>query len=121
MFNVAPMADIVFLLLIFFMLTSALLIEPGIKIKLPKTKTAEIQSEKKLTLTITKDGKIFLEQKEVKLNELERTLAIYVGTKKSELLILRADKDVPHGLVVEVLDIAKLAGINRLAIASEKK
>lgn len=119
--NVAPMADIVFLLLIFFMLAGAFLIEPGIKVKLPQTKTAEIHSEEKLTLTITHDQKIFLGKKEVKLEDLERELALALLRSKEKLLIVRADKSVPHGIVVEVLDTAKLAGVERLAIASEKK
>lgn len=118
---VISMSDIVFLLLIFFMLTSAFLIEPGIKIRLPQTKTAEIQTQKKILITVDENRNIYLNNKKVPLENLEREIVIATAGKRNELLVLRADKSVPHGLVVEILDTAKLAGMERLAIASEKK
>ena len=118
---VASMSDIVFLLLIFFMLTSAFIIEPGIKIRLPKTRTAEIESRKKIFITVDENKNIYLNKRKVALEKLERELALTVAGKRDEILVLRADKAVPHGLVVEVLDTARLAGVERLAIASEKK
>ncbi len=119
--DTTPMTDIVFLLLIFFMLSSSFLIEPGIKLKLPKTQTAEIQAEKKLTVSINRNSKIFLNDREIKLEELEDELRVQLALEKERLLIIRADKEVSHGLVVDIMDIAKLAGADKLAIATEKK
>ena len=115
------MTDLVFLLLIFFMLSSSFLIEPGIKLKLPKTKTAEIQAEKKLTVSITKDHNIYLNDSLIPLEELEQELRLLLPLEKERLLIVRADKEVKHGLVMEILDIAKLAGAEKLAVSTEKK
>lgn len=115
------MTDIVFLLLIFFMLSSSFLVEPGIKLKLPKTKTAEIQAERKLIVTITQDNKIYLNDKLIKLEKLEEELRLLLPLDEERLLIVRADTQVTHGLVIEILDIAKLAGAEKLAIATEKK
>lgn len=118
--DVTPMADMVLLLLIFFMLSSSFLIEPGVKVKLPKTKIAEIQAEEKMVISITKDKKIYLDNKLVRLDILEEILRTAYKHGK-QLLIIRADEAVSYGTVVEVLDKAKLAGIERLAIATEKK
>lgn len=115
------MADVVFLLLIFFMLSSSFLIEPGIKLKLPATKTAEIQSDKKLILSVKKTGEIFLNERPVRLESLEEELRLLLPLQSEKLLIVRADKEALHGIVVEVLDKAKLAGAEKLAIATEKK
>lgn len=116
--DVTPMADMVFLLLIFFMLSSAFLIEPGIKLNLPKTKTAEIQAEQKLIISIKDTGEIFLNDREVTLENLERELRVILLSQKEKLVIIRADKDTKHGIVIKVLDKAKLAGCEKLAIAT---
>ncbi|MDI6640819.1 MAG: biopolymer transporter ExbD [Elusimicrobiota bacterium] len=116
--DVTPMADMVFLLLIFFMLSSAFLVEPGIKLKLPKTKTAEIQAEQKLIISIKDTGEIFLNDKKIVLENLERELRAILPLQKEKLVIIRADKNTKHGVVVEVLDRVKLAGCEKLAIAT---
>ncbi len=117
--DVTPMADMVFLLLIFFMLSSPIFMQTGIKIKLPKAVTAEGELGNKVILNISKEGKFTLNEKETNLDNLERELRILFATREEKVLILRADKDVPHGVVVEALDKAKLAGAEKLAIATE--
>ncbi|MFC2061649.1 ExbD/TolR family protein [Elusimicrobiota bacterium] len=118
--NMAPMADVVFLLLIFFMLTSAFVLEPGIDIDLPRAVTAEDQIRQKHILTITRDRTLLLDEDLVSFNTLHRILEdTYMG-EKAKLLIVRADENVPHGLVVRALDIARQAGVTQLAIATER-
>jgi biopolymer transport protein ExbD len=119
--DVTPMADMVFLLLIFFMLSSPVFMQPGIKIKLPKTVTAEPELGDKLILNISKEKKLILNGKEVELENLERELRLSLLNRADKVLIVRADKEVEHGLVVEALDKAKLAGAEKLAIATEIK
>lgn len=119
--DVTPMADMIFLLLIFFLLSSAFLIEPGIKVKLPKTKTAEIQAEQKLMVTIKASGEIFLNDKKITIENLDKELRAILPLQKEKLVIIRADEDVKHGIVVEVLDKVKLAGCEKLAIATLTK
>lgn len=116
--DVTPMADMVFLLLIFFMLSAAFLIEPGIKLRLPKTKTAEIHAERKLIISIKDTGEIFLNDRKIAIENLERELRAIIPLHKEKLVILRADKNTKHGIVVTVLDKVKLAGCEKLAIAT---
>lgn len=118
--NMAPMADIVFLLLIFFMLTSSFVLEPGIDVKLPRAITAQDQIRQRHVLTITSGGSLLLDQEPVSFATLKRILEDTYAGQESRLLIVRADSQVSHGLVVRALDIARQADVNQLAIATEK-
>jgi biopolymer transport protein ExbD len=118
--NMAPMADIVFLLLIFFMVTSSFVLEPGIDVKLPRAITAQDQIRQRHVLTITSGGSLLLDQEPVSFATLKRILEDTYAGQESRLLIVRADSQVSHGVVVRALDIARQADINRLAIATEK-
>jgi len=118
--DVTPMADIVFLLLIFFMLSSTFVIQPGINIRLPKAQTASIQPEEKIIVSISKDNNVYINDRRVRMDNLLGELKMSLGGRKDKLLVLKADERVSHGLVVTVLDKAKQAGAEKLAVASEK-
>ncbi len=118
--NMAPMADVVFLLLIFFMLTSSFVLEPGIDIDLPRAVTAEDQIRQKHVLTITRDNTLLLDKDTVSFSTLRGVLEDTFTGEGSKLLIIRADKNVAHGLVVRALDISRQAGVLQLAIATER-
>ncbi|MFQ5867834.1 MAG: ExbD/TolR family protein [bacterium] len=119
--DIAPMADIVFLLLIFFMLSTSFVVQPGIQVKLPKAVTSEIQLKKDIVLTITAENIIFLNEQPVTLDELGEALKAAFAQRRDRILIIKADQEVKHGLVVQAMDIAKLSGADRLAIATEPK
>ena len=118
--NMAPMADIVFLLLIFFMITSSFVLEPGIDINLPRAATSQDQIRQKHVLTITRDNTILLDQDVVSFTMLRKVLEEAFADESAKLLIIRADKNVPHGVVVKALDISRQAGVSQLAIATER-
>jgi len=118
--DVTPMADIVFLLLIFFMLSSTFVTQPGIKITLPRTQSAEIQPEEKIILTIARDARLYINNRRVEMRHLIEALRESFAGRTDRLLIVKADERVEHGVVVEALDKAKLAGADRLAIASDR-
>jgi len=115
-----PMVDIVFNLLLFFMLSSSFVMYPGMKVNLPKTSISEVQTEKRVILTITKEEKFFLNDKPVPRDRLEGEFRLHFF-EGQKILIIRADAQVPHGTVVQVMDLAKLAGAEKLAIATEPK
>ena len=119
--DATPLADIVFLLLIFFMLSSTFISQPGINVKLPKAKAREIQAEKQLIVTITKKSNIYVNKRRIKLENLEKGLNVLLAHMTDKVVVMRADAGVKHGLVVEVLDLARAAGAEKLAIATEKK
>lgn len=118
--DLAPMTDMVFQVLLFFILSSSFIVEPGIKVNLPKSQTSEIQVQQKLMITVDKNQQIFIENKVVPLENLEEKIKLLLPYYSEKLVIIRADKSIPHGLVVKIMDIAKLAGAEKLAIATEK-
>jgi len=117
--SVAPLIDIVFLLLIFFMLTSHFDIISGIDIKLPDiSERGSDQSVDTMTVSLDKTGNCYLQKKKVTLKDLYLRLKELTKEKKISL-ILNADRDVTHGHVVRIMDLAKKAGINSIVIAAQ--
>ena len=118
--GIAPLVDIVFLLLIFFMVTSHYDIAAGVQIKLPRVtkKTASPDSESQIIIIVDKDGNAFLDGTKIDMKTLKSRLAEEVKSRGILNLILQADRDVRHGRVVEIMDMAKSAGINSIVIAA---
>ena len=118
--DIAPLVDVVFLLLIFFMLSTTFEIKPGIKVNLPEGTTKEIKSEPKdIKIYITKKEEIYFNGKRVDLTKLKKELSKIRNKKK--MVIIEADKFSYHGVVVSVMDVAKSLGFNNFAIATRVK
>lgn len=117
--SIAPLIDIVFLLLIFFMLTSHFEITAGIDIRLPDiTEGGSDQSVDTMIVAIDKTGNCYLRKEKVTLKDLYLRLKGSAEQKKTNL-ILQADRDAKHGHVVRIMDLAKKAGITSIVIAAQ--
>jgi len=112
--------DIVFLLLIYFLLTTNFMVDEGIKVKLPQAKASAPQVEKTITVYVDKDGRAFLEKQEVSLELLFTRLKEMIGTQKDKLVVIKADRAVILNKAVKVMDLAKAAGAGRLCLATER-
>ncbi|MEW6556655.1 MAG: biopolymer transporter ExbD [Elusimicrobiota bacterium] len=119
--NITPFTDVVLVLLIIFMVTTPLIMQAGIPVKLPKTQTIQDVSDAGLTITLTTDNKIYFNDVEISKNNLENSLRNRVLNDPALLVIIKADTLSYHGKVVEILDIAKSVGVKRLAIATQSK
>ena len=117
--NITSLIDVLFILLIFFMVTSTFLEQPGMKLELPKAKSANVENVENMVVYIDSDRQVFLNDKPVAIDRLEKQLAELINKDEDPTLVLRADKTVPHGLVVMAMDIAKQVGFNRLVVATE--
>jgi len=115
-----PLIDIVFLLLIYFLLTTNFLVDEGIKIKLPQAKASAPQTEKEITVYVDRYGRAFLGNQEVPLAGLFDRLKEMIGGKENKLVVIRADRAVILNKAVKIMDIAKAAGAGRLCLATEK-
>ena len=113
--------DIVFLLLIYFLLTTNFLVDEGINIKLPQAKAAAPQIKQEITIYVDKNGTAFLRDKEIPLNLLFIELKNMIGDHKDRLVIIKADRAVILNKAVKVMDLAKAAGAGRLCLATEKE
>jgi len=113
--------DIVFLLLIYFLLTTNFMIEEGIKIKLPQARAAAPQTEEVITVYVDQQGRTFLGSQEVSLARLFDQLNEMIGGRENKLVVIRADQAVILNKAVKVMDMAKAAGAGRLCLATEKE
>jgi biopolymer transport protein ExbD len=117
--SIAPLIDIVFLLLIFFMLTSHIEIMPGIDIKLPDiSERGSDTSIENIIVALDKAGNCYLNKEIISYKDLYLRFIETARLKKTNL-ILQADRDVKHGYVVRVMDLAKKAGITSIVIAAQ--
>ncbi len=112
--------DIVFLLLIYFLLTTNFIINEGIDIKLPQAKASRPQTQKEITVYVDARGRVFFEDREVTLNELFRRLQTMINGTQNQLVVIKADRTVVLNKAVAVMDVAKAAGAGRLCLATEK-
>jgi biopolymer transport protein TolR len=117
--NVTPMVDVMLVLLIIFMVTAPL-IQQGVKVNLPETKAAPVEAtEKKLVLSIDAGRKVYIGDAEVALEELSDKLAANAKAQADKEVYLHADRDVPYGVVVEVMAAAQKAGINNVGMITD--
>jgi biopolymer transport protein ExbD len=116
--NITPLTDIFLVLLIIFMITSSAMVESGGKVNLPKA--VATQSEARgTTVTLTPKREIFVNQKLVSEEALEKTLQETLSRSADKIVILRGDRDVLLGETVKVMSIIKRAGASEIAIAAE--
>jgi biopolymer transport protein ExbD len=119
--DIAPLVDVVLNLLLFFMLTSHLIEEPAIKIRLPDSKTAESMREISQTVTIEKNGEIYFMDKRVDLKNLRAAIQGGLPDREKNFLRIKADKEVDVGLLVSVIDEVRLSGIKTFSIVTERR
>lgn len=124
--DMTPMLDVVFQLIIFFLVSTTFSILPGIKLNLPQSRTAEGVSTQGITITAESDGKFYFNDKQVTLSDLGNELRSFDtgDTKKEEFPVsLEADSDVTNGTVVSIFDVIRESGYSmiNLRTTSEKK
>jgi biopolymer transport protein TolR len=117
--NVTPLVDVMLVLLIIFMVTAPL-IQSGVKVDLPKASAQQMEhSEEKLVLTITRDRRVLLGTTEIPPAELETKLRTNARIQKDKELYLHADRSLPYGQVVEIMAVARRAGVESLGMITE--
>lgn len=120
LFSFSSLTDIVMLLLIFFLLTSQFVVQTGVKVKLPGSKTNEQQAPSQLVVTMAENGKMFVGKDEANWNTLPSMLEKIVSKSKNKMLVIRADKSVDIDNVIKVFDAAKGVGIDKFTVGTEK-
>jgi len=120
-FSFSSLTDIVLLLVIFFLLTSQFVIQTGVKVKLPGSKTNEQTVPSRLIVTLTAGGGVYVGNEEVGLDELPAKISILRGAGADDNLIIRADRIVAVEIVIKVIDAARASGIDKFTIETEKE
>ncbi|MEO7033024.1 MAG: biopolymer transporter ExbD [Polyangiaceae bacterium] len=117
--NVTPMVDVMLVLLVIMMVSAQYIVSQSLKVELPKAASQTDSVSSVAAVTLTKDGKTYYNQKSVTEADLVNELRSALAGNKDLNLILTADKEVPHGSVVHVIDLAKVEGITKFAINVE--
>ena len=117
--DIAPLIDMVFQLLIFFMLTSSFVMQPGIKINLPKAVTSEIVKFEKIEIVVSSENVTYFNSKVVSTNELKNLLK--QAAKREQPILIKADSRASLGRVVEIWDICRDLGITQINIATNQE
>lgn len=118
--DIAPLIDIVFLLLIFFMLTAHFITQPGIEITLPAAKTAIPEEIEDIIVFISREDETFLNDRQIDIEDLRPALKAKLEVSQKKTVILKADEKIDLGLAVQVMDIAREAEAEGLVIATEQ-
>jgi biopolymer transport protein ExbD len=118
--DIAPLVDVVFLLLLFFIMTSRIVSEPAIEIRLPESKTAAMRTEDDVVISVTKEGRVFIEQRQTALEDIQSVLGAMTPAAENRSVRIKADKEVALGLVISVVDEVRRAGISRFNIVTER-
>ncbi|MCH2694233.1 MAG: biopolymer transporter ExbD [Acidobacteriia bacterium] len=116
--NVVPLVDVVLVLLIIFMLTAPI-IQSGIEVNVPKTKTVNELTKELLVVSINRKQQLFVGSDPININELELRLQTRIKDPESAMLYLRADEEVPFGTIARVMDRARQAGVTNINVVTQ--
>ena len=117
--DLTPMIDGIFLLVIFFMLSTTFVMQPGIKIVLPQSVSKTTEKVENLIITITKDGKFYVNQEETDILSLRTKISSLLKETSPKTVLINADEDTKHKYVVQVLDVLKTLKITNFIIATK--
>jgi biopolymer transport protein TolR len=116
--NVTPLVDVVLVLLIIFMITAPVL-QSGIEVNVPHTKTVKEITEERLVISIDKDQRVFLGNQPVNINEIADQLRQKIRDPQNQAIYVRADEELPFGVFAVVMDAVKQSGITNVSIVTQ--
>ena len=120
--EIIPMIDTIFFLLVFFMVASLSMIrQQGLTVELPRAASASRTAEQRITISVTADGNLFLDKRRVEREALLDALREAIARSPKALVVVNADRGARHGDVVDVMDVARLAGAVQASIATQPR
>jgi biopolymer transport protein ExbD len=117
--NITSLIDVLFLLLIFFMISTTFLSTPAIKLELPKAKNADPVRQNPIVVYVDPSGQAYLNDEPVDMGLLSAAISAQLADSDDKAVVLKADSQVSHGAVVEIMDIVKGAGARRLVVSTQ--
>ena len=119
--NLTPMLDVVFIMLIFFIVTASFVKESGIDVNRPDAQTAEQKKKASILIAISEDGEIWIKKRRVDIRQVRPNVEKMLAENPLGTVVIQADEESKNGLFVQVMDAARAAGAHSIAIAAEKK
>jgi biopolymer transport protein ExbD len=117
--NITPMLDIVFIMLIFFIVTASFVKEAGVDVKRPGAMSAESKGRASIFIAITETGQVWIDKREVDVRAVGANIERLLAENPQGSVVIQADKESKNGLLVQVMDAAKMAGVEDVSIAAE--
>ncbi|AVJ56453.1 biopolymer transporter ExbD [Idiomarina sp. OT37-5b] len=117
--DMTPMLDIVFIMLIFFIVTTSFVKEAGIQVNKPEANQANKEPSANIFIAIRDNGEVWMDKRQVDVERVAANLERMLAEQPTDLVVIQADKQAEHGRVVEVMDQVKEAGIDKISIAAE--
>ncbi|MBC8188156.1 MAG: biopolymer transporter ExbD [Proteobacteria bacterium] len=117
--NMTPMLDVVFIMLIFFIVTASFVKEAGVDVSRPPAVTAESKDKGNILIAITENGQIWIDRRQVDPRSLRASIERLHGENPNGAIVIQADQKSQNHLLIAVMDAAKAAGVNQVAIAAE--
>lgn len=119
--NITPMMDVVFILLIFFIVTASFVKESGIEVNRPEASTAEIKEQGNIMVAITADGQIWIDKRQVDVRAVRANIERLHAENPQGSVVIQADESSKNGLLVQVMDASREAGVYNVSIAAQEK
>ena len=117
--NLTPMLDVVFIMLIFFIVTASFVKESGIDVNRPNAATAEVKAKGNILVAISDTGQIWIDKRQVDIRAVRANIERLHAENPQGAVVIQADKDSKNGLLVQVMDAARSAGVLNVSIAAE--
>jgi biopolymer transport protein ExbD len=118
--NITPLIDVLFILIIFFTVSSTFLEQPGIKLKLPEAESSQSHTAQKVIVYVDENEDIFLNNDPLTLENLPNSVETILSAQSDKSVVLRADEDVSHGIVIQIMDLLRKKGIYKIIISTDK-
>ena len=118
--NLTPLIDVLFILIIFFTVSSTFLEQSGIELKLPEAESSEGHTAQKIIIYVDKNRNIFLNDQIVSINNLISEIQKLVNLQKDKSIVIKADAEVEHGVIIHVMDLLRQQGIYKIVVSTVK-
>jgi biopolymer transport protein ExbD len=121
MVDIAPLIDIVFILLIFFLVTTTFVRDTGVEVTRPQATATKSLESNSMRVSVTADGQIYADGHRVSLQEFRNKVSAFVARERERTVVVIPDGDLPSKKLVEVMDAARLGGAKDVAVATQRK
>lgn len=115
--NITPFTDIVLVLLIIFMITAPMLMQPGIEVNLPRTQVFDSEDTSNIEVLISKNGYVYAQGKQIHNSNLTDVMRILISSRPNKTVIIKGDREVQYDYIIQFIDKAKKAGATKFALA----
>ncbi|HOK40630.1 MAG TPA: biopolymer transporter ExbD [bacterium] len=118
--NITPLIDVMFMQVLFFMVSSTLIIHQGMLVKVPEAKNSKMVQQKKLIVYLTKDDQLFVNEEGIDIKDLKDYIVNFIEKTNQKDVTIKADKEIIYEKIIRIIDICKEAGIVNISFTTKK-